>query len=196
MANSDHNGHGHIPGTPRPSFSGPPDHAVTYEQSDVQIKGIVIFVVGLALMTVGVYVLMLLMFNVMNQQEASKEQETKQSPMTQSEKDRLPPEPRLQEAPGFGVADANGNRVDLSLGKPQDEYQAVRSQWDEVLRLGPKDKSGKAAGMPIDEALKKVLEGNSLSARTPEGTSIEFWDYATQTPSAASAGRMTERRKQ
>ena len=178
-------------------MSAPGEHvAATHEQSDVHVKGIVIFVIGLTVMTVSVYLLMLLMFNIMNQQESNKEQEKKQSPMTLSEKERLPPEPRLQAAPGFGVVDSNGTRVDLSLKAPQEEYQAVRRQWDDVLREGPKDKSGNAVGMPIDQALKKVLEGNGLASRVAEGTPTEFWEYATQTPAAASSGRTMERRKQ
>ena len=197
MAHSDNNGHGHIPETPRVSSAGSLNEpADTHERGEVHIRGIVIFVIALTVMTAGVYLLMLLMFNVMNQQEASKEQEKRQSPMTLSEKDRLPPEPRLQAAPGFGVVDAKGARVDLSLQAPQDEYETVRKQWNDILREGPKDKSGKAVGLPIEEGLKKVLEGNGLPARPSQGEPSEFLDYAAQTPSAASAGRMTERRKQ
>src|SRR2546428_2780342 len=137
MANFDQDGKGtgHITETPDVSHIRNVD--VTHEMSDVDVKGILTFVVGLTVMTVAVYLLMLLMFNVMNKQEVSKEQ--KPSPMALSEKERLPSEPRLQAAPGFGVDLSNGKRVDLSLLAPQEEYQVIQKQWQEVLRQGPKD---------------------------------------------------------
>jgi hypothetical protein len=164
---------------------------VTHEMSDVDVKGILTFVVGLTVMTVVVYLLMLLMFKVLDKQEVSKEQ--KPSPMVLSEKERLPPEPRLQVAPGFGVDQRNGQRVDLSLRAPQEEYQVVHKQWEQVLNEGAKDQSGKVVGLPIDQAMKKVLEGNGLPSRSPTpGDS----DYSVQTPTSASSGRMTEKGKQ
>ena len=164
---------------------------VTHEMSDVDVKGILTFAVALTVMTVVVYLLMLLMFKVMNKQEVSKEQ--KPSPMALSEKERLPPEPRLQAAPGFGVDTRNGQRVDLSLGAPQEEYQVVHKQWEQVLNEGARDQSGNIIGLPIDQAMKKVLEGNGLPSRSqaPGGS-----DYSVQTPTSASSGRMTEKGKQ
>ena len=64
---------------------------VTHEMSDVDVRGILTFAVALTVMTVVVYLLMLLMFNVLNRQEVGKEQ--KPSPMALCEKERLPPEP-------------------------------------------------------------------------------------------------------
>jgi len=170
---------------------------VTHEMSDVDVKGILTFAVALTVMTVAVYLLMLLMFNVLNKQEVSKEK--KPSPMALSEKERLPPEPRLQVAPGFGVNLSNGQKVDLSLRAPQEEYQVVHKQWEQVLNEGARDQSGKIVGLPIDEAMKKILEGNGLPSRSPEGNSqgaSEYSDYGVQTPTAASSGRLIEKVKQ
>ena len=164
---------------------------VTHEMSDVDVKGILTFAVALTVMTVAVYLLMLLMFNVLNKQEVSKEQ--KPSPMALSDKERLPPEPRLQAAPGFGVDQRNGQRVDLSLRAPQEEYQVVHKQWEQVLNEGARDQNGNIVGLPIDEAMKKVLEGTGLPSRLQApGNS----DYSVQTPTSASSGRVTERGRQ
>src|SRR6266700_5575007 len=92
MAKSDHNGHGHK--TETPDVSHIRNVEVSHEMSDVDVKGILMFAVALTVMTVVVYLLMLLMFKVLNKQEVGKEQ--KPSPMALSEKERLPPEPRLQ----------------------------------------------------------------------------------------------------
>jgi hypothetical protein len=197
MARSDQNRHPHI--ADQPAASHRPAVEITYEVSDVHVKGVTIFVVGLSVMTVSVYLLMLLVFNVMDKQEVSQEQEKKTSPMALNKEERLPPEPRLQSAPGFGVDSGDGSRSDLSLSAPQAEYGVVRQQWDTVLSEGPKDRSGQVVGLPIKTAMQKVLEGGGLPARLPEvkpAGASEFWDYATQMPTAASAGRMTEQRRQ
>jgi hypothetical protein len=170
---------------------------VTHEMSDVDVKGILTFAVALTVMTVVVYLLMLLMFNVLNKQEVSKEQ--KPSPMKLSEKERLPPEPRLQGAQGFseGLDKSAGiTETEEEKGKPKDplwEIRILRQQWNDVLEHGAKDKDGKVVGLPIDEAMKRTLEGNGLPSRSQApGDS----DYSVQTPTAASSGRLTEKGKQ
>jgi hypothetical protein len=187
MTKGDHKA-GHV--TETPDVSHIRNVEVTHEMSDVDVKGILTFVVGLTVMTVLVYLLMLLMFNVMNKQEVSKER--KPSPMRLSEKERLPPEPRLQTAPGFGVKATNGDRIDLSLKAPQEEYRVVRKQWETILKEGPRDQNGKVVGLSIDDAMKKVLEGNGLPSRSQE----DFARFTVQTPTAASSGRMTAKGKQ
>ena len=48
---------------------------VTHEMSDVNVPGILKFVVGLVVMTVAVYILMYLLFGFFNSQEATREGE-------------------------------------------------------------------------------------------------------------------------
>jgi len=170
---------------------------VTHEMSDVDVKGILTFAVALTVMTVVVYLLMLLMFNVLNKQEVSKEQ--KPSPMALSEKERLPPEPRLQGAQGFseGLDKSAGiTETEEEKGKPKDplwEIRILKRQWNDVLEHGAKDKDGNVVGLPIDEAMKRILEGKGLPSRSPApGDS----DYSAHTPTSASSGRMTEKGKQ
>src|SRR5215207_7406024 len=73
---------------------------VTHETSDVSVRAILTFGVVLAISTIAVGIGVRLMFKFLNQQQAS---EAKPGPMALSEKDRLPPAPRLQAAPGFEV---------------------------------------------------------------------------------------------
>ncbi len=76
------------------------DYDRTYETNVVGLRGIVYFAVGLFLLIVITFGLMLVLQNVMEDQAA----ETKdvKSPMMMNERENLPPEPRLQAAPGFG----------------------------------------------------------------------------------------------
>jgi len=169
---------------------------VTHEMSDVDVRGILTFAVALTVMTVVVYLLMLLMFKVLNKQEVGKEQ--KPSPMALSEKERLPPEPRLQGAQGFseglnksaGITETEDERKKQK--DPLWEIRILRQQWNDVLEHGAKDKDGKVVGLPIDEAMKRILEGNGLPSRSQARGDAD----SMQTPTAASSGRMTEKGKQ
>src|SRR4029453_8272417 len=97
-------------------------------------------------------------------------------PMALSQQERLPPEPRLQAAKGFGVTLENGQSVSLELREPQAEYRVLRKQWEQELKAGSKDASGKTVGIPIDEAMKKILT-DGLPTRTSEAPA-NLQDYA------------------
>jgi len=195
---SSHNGHGgHVTETPDVSHIKNID--VTREVSDVDLRGIVGFLIGLSVMTVVVYLLMLLMFTVLNSREEKKE-EAEIRPMALTEKERLPPEPRLQSAPGFAedLAKQAGVKETDDLTKPKDrtwELDQLRKKWEDELLHGAKDPSGKPVALPIDEAKKLLLTSGALPVRTttpaPGGP-----DYGIDMPTAASSGRMTEKRKQ
>src|SRR3972149_11483628 len=101
MAGSAHKGNGHGHATETPDVSHIKNVDVTHEASDVSISGILKFVVGLTILTGVVYVLMLLLFNLMNAKAVRSEQASPPGPMALTEKERLPPEPRLQGAKGF-----------------------------------------------------------------------------------------------
>jgi len=195
------NGHGGKAGghvTETPDVSHIKNIDVTHEVSDVDLRGIIGFLIGLSVMTVVVYVLMLLMFNVLNSREEKKEADNR--PMALSERERLPPEPRLQSAPGFAedLAKQAGVKEVDDLTKPRDrtwEMEQLRKKWDDELLHGAKDPSGKPVALPIDEAKKLLLTSGALPVRTttpaPGGP-----DYGIDMPTAASSGRMTEKRKQ
>src|SRR6185295_12251474 len=82
----------HVTETPDTSYIKNVD--VTHEASDVYIGGIAKFVVALAILMVVSFILMLGLF-------VSLEKTARDSPRSPMAEERLPPEPRLQGAPGF-----------------------------------------------------------------------------------------------
>ncbi|HET6978217.1 MAG TPA: hypothetical protein VFI24_17935 [Pyrinomonadaceae bacterium] len=165
---------------------------VTHETSDVSVTGVLTFVVVLTLATAAVSAGMWVLFKYFNAQEAK---EPQRGPMALTNKQaRLPPEPRLQSAPGFEVTLENGQTVNLERAIPQAEYRTLRAQWEENLKTGLKDQSGKVVGMPIDEAINKIASGG-LPSRV-KGPGGQLSDYAISIPTASSSGREVEKRLQ
>ncbi len=189
MAKLDYKGNGRKTETPDVSHVRNVD--VTHELSDVNVPGILKFGAALVVMTVAIYLLMYLLFGFFNAQEEKKEGEAPPGPMAMSEQESLPPEPRLQAASGFGVKLENGEWVNLEKREPQAEYRVLKEQWDRDLNEGPKDQSGNPAGLPIEEAMQKIVEGQGLPSRPPQ----EMTDYPIGTPTAASSGRVSEKGK-
>ena len=188
------NGRGRIKETPDVSHLKNVD--VTHEISDVNVPAILKFVVGRTVLTIVVYVLMLLLFNFLNSREVKKEPQA--GPMAMGEQERLPPEPRLQSAPGF-AADLVKSAGEGSSDAPKDplwEIRFLRKQWNDTLEKGPRDQSGRIVGLPIEQAMQKVLEDKLLASRSQQNPLSNLDDYALSTPTAASSGRTTEKRKQ
>jgi hypothetical protein len=122
------------------------------------MRGIVYFGIGLFLLIVVTFGLMWALQNVM-EDDAVQKKDTK-SPLALNEQERLPPEPRLQAAPGYGVDGADG-RVNLELRAPQSEYRVLHQQWEEEWEKGQRNaQTGTVVTLPIEEAKKKMLEGN------------------------------------
>jgi len=157
----------HITETPDTSYIKNID--VTHEMSDVQIGGIAKFVVGLFILMVASFVLMWGLFRMLG----STTVDAPPSPMALTEKDRLPPEPRLQSAPGFAqeldkAAQAQKEKkAELSpqitgnSGAPKEpmwEIRVLRDQWNDVLKNGPVDQNGQRYGMPIEQAKEQMLK--------------------------------------
>jgi hypothetical protein len=199
------NGHGHVTETPDVSHIKNID--VTHEASDVNLGGIVKFVIGLTIFAIVVQILMWGMFRFLNSQEEGKE--PPQGPMAMSEQERRPPDPKLQSAPGFGVKLENGQWVPLENREPQAEYRALLAQWQSQLDCSREETSdvhnpganrtvSHQPCMPIDQAMQKVLQGQGLTSRpqaqTNQGGAAA--DYGIDMPTAASSARMTEKRRQ
>jgi hypothetical protein len=115
--------------------------------------------------------------------------------MALSQQERLPPEPRLQEAPGFGVTLEDGTWVNLQTTRPQLEFETLNAQWEKELKGEIKDASGNSKTIPIKDAIKQVVAGEGLPARTREAPN-DLRDYAISAPTAASSGRVSEKRLQ
>jgi hypothetical protein len=164
-----------------------------YEQNVIGFGGIVKFAVGLLLLIVVTFALMLLLNRVL---EDNKQEEWRatQNPMVMGDRERLPPEPRLQVAPGFGVDSPNG-RVNLELNIPQAEYREMKRQWDEVRERGTKDAStGAIVSLPIHDAKEKVLEENLKARSGPEAEKL-FTDTRKWVSDASSGRKATVKRR-
>ncbi len=158
----------------------------TYETNVIGLRGVVYFAVGLFCLIVITFGLMYFLLNVMADQSAS-EKDAK-SPMAMNPQENLPPEPRLQAAPGYGVDTANG-RVNLELKAPQSEYRQLRDEWEKQWKNGQKDlKTGMVVSLPIEEAKKKLLQEN-VKTRTGEQVENEL-DDSRRFVSYSSAGRV------
>ncbi|HET6892127.1 MAG TPA: hypothetical protein VFH31_13575 [Pyrinomonadaceae bacterium] len=190
------NSHGHATETPDVSHIKNID--VTHEVSDVNVPALLKFVGALTVMTIAVYFLMWGLFRFFNTQVTR--QEPSPGPMALSEQEKLPPEPRLQGAPGFGedLAKSAGDSSQQKPDKPKDplwEIRVLRQQWEQQLRTGATDSSGKPVGIPIEEAMKKVLE-QGLPSRSQPGSQQEFPEQGISIPTVASSGRVSMRGKQ
>ena len=163
MANSKHDSH--VTETPDVSYIKNVD--VTHEVSDVYVSGIVKFLVGLSVLTIATFILTWGLFRSF----ANNATETRPSPMALTEKDRLPPEPRLQGAPGFAedLEKTTARKEEpaagpaITGGAPQPKYplyeiNMLRRHWNDVLANGPVDQSGKRYGMPIEKAKEEILK--------------------------------------
>jgi hypothetical protein len=142
---------------------------VTHEVSDVYVGGIAKFTAGLVVLMIATFLIVWGMFRALN----SRITESPRSPMALSEKDRLPPEPRLQGAPGFAeeldkAAQAQkenkaevSNEIKNKAPAPKDplwEIRVVRDQWNDVLKNGPVDEKGQRYGMPIEKAKEEIVK--------------------------------------
>src|ERR1041384_550828 len=185
-----HKGNGHR--TETPDVAHIRNVEVTHERSDISVRGVLTFVVALTIAAIAIHVGMWLLFRYFDKQEA---RAPGPGPMALTQEERLPPEPRLQAAPGFEVTLEDGRKVPLGKAAPQTEYRVLRQQWEENLKTGLKDSSGKVVGIPIDAAIDKVVSAG-LPSRVKEGAPGKLLDYAISMPTAASSGRETEKRLQ
>jgi hypothetical protein len=192
------NGHGHVTETPDVSHIKNID--VTHEASDVSVGGILKFVVGLTIFAVVVHVLMWGMFRFLNSQEEGKE--SPPGPMAMTEQERRPPDPKLQAAPGFGIKLENGQWLPLENREPQAEFRVLREQWEGQLNCDRGETYSSfslnlRSCMPIDQAMQKVLEGKGLPSRPQAETNqgVPAQEYGIDMPTAASSGRMTEKKR-
>jgi hypothetical protein len=163
-----------------------------YEENEIGLKGIVGFGIGLFLLIVITFGLMWALLAKLEQFHAE-EQAAQVNPLAMSEKERLPPEPRVQLAPGFGV-DTEKGRVNLELLPPQDEYRVLHSEWVKLWEHGQKDpRTGVVTVLPINEAKAKFLEEHAKAKSGPEAE--EVLKNSQVYYSDASSGRVASERR-
>jgi hypothetical protein len=200
--------------TPDVSYISNPD--VAHEQTDVSISPLLKFVIGLAVFTIVTCLAMLLLFEFFNRREQAAEE--RPSPLARRGEERLPPEPRLQLAPGFGVQTADGRRIDLSYdpeGKtdrspqPQSEYWTLRDIWrHELDTYGWESREEQTVRVPIRQAMEAYARqqqqqqgagqagqpGGAQPAAGQQGTGAQSAPTQ-QVPSPAGSGTANESRQ-
>ena len=163
-----------------------------YEENEIGLKGIFSFAIGLFLLIVITFGLMFAFLNVLRNQAAEDNAEAR-NPMMMSEKERLPPEPRLQLAPGFGI-DSEKGRVNLELMAPGAEYIEFHKQAVQLWENGKKDeKTGMVTMLPIEKAKEKLLEQKVKAKSGPEVE--EFFKNSRGVVSDSSAGRVASEKR-
>jgi hypothetical protein len=113
---------------------------VHHEESDVNIRAIFGFGLGLFIVAVIVQVAIYLLFAYYTNSSAKAEQNTRQYPLAEGQENRLPPEPRLQTNP----------RQDLQDLRAQEERLLDGYTWV--------DRNAGVVRIPIDEAMKLTLQ--------------------------------------
>ena len=187
--------------TPDVSYITNPD--VAHEESDVAVRPLLWFVGGLTFFTIIVCLAMYLMFHYFKGREES--QELAASPLARRGEERLPPEPRLQLAPGWKVTTDEGRSQDLSYGthtnyvpQPWSEWILVNEEWRRELKdYGWADQQAGTARIPVERAMDLYLERRAKSQPPPpQGAPPPNQAPAEQTPSDSSSGQRPEQKHQ
>ncbi|HEX8476085.1 MAG TPA: hypothetical protein VF666_18950 [Pyrinomonadaceae bacterium] len=194
--------------TPDVSYITNPD--VAHEHTDVAVAPIAKFVVGLFIFGLIVLALVWGLFRYFDYREKAIEPQA--SPLARRGDERLPPEPRLQLAPGFGVRDENGKFVDLSitgappeLKIPQAEYIETRKKWmQQLTTYGWADQGTGAVRIPIKDAKERFIQQqaaaqtNPAQTQSPQQTPQQQGGQANveTMPAASSSGQTTEKKNQ
>ena len=163
--------HAHDEQVPGKSPLGDPSGM--HEKNDVNIGAVLKFGLGLILAGVVVYAYTNVLFNHFSGREAKLD--TPPSPLLPGGEFRLPPEPRLQLAPGHPMA-------------PLEEMKQLRATEEAVLiSYGWVDQQAGTVRIPIEDAKRLALQKGFPS--NPEGKGEPG------TPQVSSSGRTWERRE-
>lgn len=130
-----------------------------YEKNEIQLKGIVLTTIALFFTCVVSFFLMWVLQNQLEDYWVQEEQKVA-TPMDRTSQEKLPPEPRLQAAPGFGIDDPKGRRINLELQRPQAEWEELQKIWAAEEKNGQTiDQNGQkiVVTLPIAEAKKQLL---------------------------------------
>lgn len=156
-----------------------------YEEDVINFSGIIYFSIGLFLLIVVTFGLMwILQYKVLGPQAEGADIK---NPMATTAEENLPPEPRLQAAPGFGL-DTKTGRISFERREPQAEWNELQKEYEEIWEKGETGADGKTViAMPIDEAKAKLLKDGGVKAAGAEGE--KSLSEARSFISGASAGR-------
>lgn len=129
---------------------------VGHESSDLKIAPVVWFVVGLSVGTIVIGLLVWGLFSTLGKREESSSASA--SPFA-SERQKLPPEPRLQLAPSTAEQLEGSTPPNLKKDHPLQEMKRQREEEDMKLNgYGWVDEKAGVVRIPINEAKKRLLE--------------------------------------
>jgi hypothetical protein len=157
---------------------------VAHEESDVKIRPIVWFLVWLTVAAIIIHLLMAGLYNVLEDRVEAEQGEP--SPMA-SEREIIPPEPRLQLAPTDPAQGSPRFRED----HPLNDLRKLRAEEEAKLKGHAFDPATGTARIPIEEAKELVLRSGALNQPAAEGTGSQR--AGDQRPSRSSSGRLPER---
>ncbi len=170
------------------------DLSKPYQANDIGLRGIVYFGVGLFLLIVVTFALMWIFQYMVLVPNADARDAKETSPVALSQTERLPPEPRLQSAPGFGI-DSETGRINLELREPQAEYKELYKQWELLWKNGEKDtRTGTVVSLSMDAAKEKVLTDGSIKTVDKEAGEKAL-NEAMMSISSSSAGRVASEKR-
>jgi hypothetical protein len=135
----------HLPGAHVHGGSPVDNPEVRHEESDVNIRGILMFAAGLIVVAFVVHVAMWGLYRFFDARENHR-QGVAEYPLAAQQEQRLPPEPRLQT-------------------NPREDMQKLRDGEEQILTTyGWVDKNAGVVRIPIDEAMKLTVQ-RGLPAR-------------------------------
>jgi hypothetical protein len=125
--------------------NGPSHDSVHHEASDVDLRGVLRFGLGLLVVGIVIHLAVWLLFLYFADRATSRT--GPQYPLAKDQENRLPPEPRLQT-------------------NPRQDLRDLRASEDAILNsYGWVDKNTGTMRIPIDEAMKLAVD-RGLPART------------------------------
>jgi hypothetical protein len=123
------------PHTPHAGDHGEQNPAVRHETSDVNVRGIFMFTVGLTVATLFFSFLVWVLFQYLQAREAKRV--IPEYPLAATQETRMPPEPRLQTDPRGDLQDLHGQEEVIlnSYGWTDKNAGVVRIPIEEAMRL-------------------------------------------------------------
>lgn len=182
-------GHGDARSAPGSGHIHNPD--VMHEVSDVDVGAILKFILALAIGTALVFGIIAGLMRAFTY-IADKVDPDIPSPMALKGDARMPPEPRLQLAPGWNFEGHN-----LELQEPQAERRMLFEKWNKQMEQGGTDAQTGAVRMPVKEAMRMIVEQNMPARSMPANkanNSGKVINEGIQIPGAQSSGQQTESR--
>jgi len=129
-----------------------------HEESRVQVAGVTWFIIILSISVVFIGWLMVALINSFEGREQKSEVESRPSPFA-AERPKIPPEPRLQLAPGSEEQIDKRVPPDLKTQHPLQEMKELRSNWEKQLNgYGWVDEQGGVVRIPIEDAKRLLLQ--------------------------------------